>query len=126
MGGGGGGGGWGVLTSAAPEVWHQGVTAATAALVAALGVCAECLAATILDGALIDVWRETNRHPQTDRHADRHADRQTGRQTHRHTDRHTHRQTDTQTDTHTQTHTQAHLRSLSLLTTVPTVYRDTL
>lgn len=47
------------LTSAAPQIRQQGVSAVAAALVAALRVGAEGLAAAVLDGTLVDVCRRT-------------------------------------------------------------------
>lgn len=44
-----------LLTGAASQVGHQGVSAVAAALVASLRVGAESLTAAILDGALVDV-----------------------------------------------------------------------
>lgn len=44
------------LTCAAPEVRHEGVTTATAALVTALWVRAESLTAAVLNGAFINIW----------------------------------------------------------------------
>lgn len=44
-----------LLTSAAPQIRQQRISAVAAALIAALRVGAESLTAAVLDGALVDV-----------------------------------------------------------------------
>lgn len=44
-----------LLTSAASQIRHQGVSTVAAALVATLRVCAESLTAAVLNGTLVNV-----------------------------------------------------------------------
>lgn len=50
-----------LLTNAASQIGHQGVSTVAAALIAPLWVGAECLTATILNRTLVDVW-EAEKH----------------------------------------------------------------
>lgn len=50
-----------LLTSAASQIRHQGVSTVAAALVATLRVCAESLTAAVLNGTLVNVW-EAEKH----------------------------------------------------------------